>query len=109
MRITINDYSKRTVDEISDLITFGLKRDIEQEIVRLTLYNVHPQHGPRAAGAGARPLTDKQLLYFATLTHPMKCTWYDEVLYDEEILTYLASAEREKLTTGTDTVQFQAD
>jgi hypothetical protein len=108
-RIQVNEWSKVSCDEIMDLVIWGLKRDVERAIWDASLFNIQPQRNVRAAGAGARPHTDGQLLYFSTISVPVKSTWYDEVVYDESILTYLATAEREKMSSGTDTVQFQAD
>lgn len=108
VRWTINAHSKTAVNDIADLLLFGMKRDIERSIWRASLFNVMPQRNTRTAGEGARQYADRDLVYFVTYSQSVKSHWYDEVIYDGEILTYLATAERESLAGGTSTFQFQA-
>jgi len=62
----------------------------------------------RLAGGGQRPLTDGQLTVFRTLSQKWQSYWKDEVIYDQDILTYLTTAERDTLTGETMNVQFSA-
>lgn len=109
VRWTINAHSKTAVNDIADILLFGMKRHIEQSIWEASLFNLMPQRNTRTAGEGARSYTDRELVYFVTYSQTIKSHWHDEVIYDREILTYLATAEREKLSgVGTDTFQIQA-
>jgi hypothetical protein len=109
-RITVNDYSKPTVDEITDILMFALKWEVDKDIWESTLFNVHfAEKVARMAGAGARPYTDNQLLYFLTISQQMKSYWFDEIVYDQRILSYLATTERESIFgSSTVTGQIQA-
>ncbi len=110
VRWTINAHSKTAVNDIADILLFGLKRHIEQNVWAASLFNLMPQRNTRTAGEGARQYTDRELVYFVTLSQTVKTHWHDEIIYAEEILTYLAPAEREKLSgIGTDTFQMQVD
>jgi len=102
-------YGKPDVDQIVDSLVFGLKRDVQTVIEENSLFNVRPQHGIRNTGEGGRPLTDDRIVYFVNISQQMKSTWYDEVVLNTSILSYLMDAERENLDgSTTTTIQFKA-
>ena len=110
VRFSVNDYSKTGVDEIVELLIFGLKRTIERTIMEASLMNVYwASKSARSTGAGSRQYTDKELEYFVNISQPVKAHWFDEVVYDQKILTYLATVEHAKLDGSTTTFQIRED
>lgn len=110
VRISVNADSKPEADEIGELLLFGLRAgDIDNDVIQKSLMTVIPQHGVRSAGAGARPFTDMQLIYFVTVSQAVKTHWFQEVLYEQKIQTYLATVERDSIVSGqTTSFQIQA-
>jgi hypothetical protein len=109
LRFSVNAYDKPDVNDIASMLIFGLKVAIEESIWAASLMTVHWQaRSARTSGAGARPYTDQQLLHFVNISQPVASHWYEEAVYDEKILTYLATVERALLGGGTDTIQVQA-
>lgn len=105
----IRSYSKRETHRVSDILLFGLLRQIPDRVDATTFHNLLLDSlTVRIAGESQRPVSDNTVEYSRTLSHRWQSYWKDEVLYSPDILTYLTTAERDALTGGTMDVQFSA-
>lgn len=106
----IASYDRRETHRIADLLTLGLARSIPQRVSVTTLHNMILE-APyvRLAGEGQRPITDQTTEHSRVLSQRWQSYWKSEVLYAPEITAYLTTAERERISGGTMTVQFKAD
>jgi hypothetical protein len=105
----IASYSRRETHRISDLLMFGLMKAVPERVAVTSLANLllEPPF-IRLGGEGQRPLSDETAEYTRVLSQRWRSFWKTEVVYSDEILTYLATAEREKIAGGTMSVQFKA-
>ena len=104
-------FNQRETHRISDLLLIGLASlsQIPRRVSKTTLHNlILDAPFARMAGYGQRPLTEGQMTFFRSLSQRWQSYWKDEVIYDQNILTYLTTAERATLSGGTMDVQFSA-
>lgn len=106
----IASYSRRETHRVSDLLMLGLMKDVPERIATTSLGNLllEPPF-VRMGGEGQQPLSDETVVYTRVLSQRWRSFWKTEVVYSDEILAYLTTAEREKIDGGTMTVQFKAN
>jgi len=107
----VASFSKRETHRISDLLSLGLGAlsKIPARVSKTSLHNlILDSPFVRLTGEGQRPLTDGGFTFTRTVSQKWQSYWKEEVIYDQEILTYLTTAERDTLTGGTMSVQFAA-
>lgn len=105
----IMTYSKRETHRLADLLTIGLVRDVPNRVDVTSLHNLLLDM-PRISNGGERQerISDQTVQWTNNLTQKWQSYWKGETVFSEEILSYLLTAEIDKLEGGTRTVEVSA-